>query len=96
MLLHVGSAGTVPEAALLNRGLEQIARVARVEWLLLGAGVRTAMVEPAGLSPHRLAERACVTLASPPSGSRPRQQRPRPRRTPSPADIKPPAHPATA
>jgi NAD(P)-dependent dehydrogenase (short-subunit alcohol dehydrogenase family) len=96
MLLHVGSAGTMPEATLLNRGLEQMARVARVEWLLLAAGARAAMVDPAGLSPNRLAERASVTLAAPPSGSRPRREHPRPRRTPSPAGIKPPAHPATA
>lgn len=69
-LLLVGSSGPAPESALLNRALEQMARVARVEWLLLGVGARTSMLDPAGLSARRLAERAALSLAAPAAGGR--------------------------
>jgi NAD(P)-dependent dehydrogenase (short-subunit alcohol dehydrogenase family) len=64
-LLLVGASSGEPEAALLNRALEQLARVARVEWLLLGSGARASVLEAAGLSAPRLAERALQTLAVP-------------------------------
>ena len=74
-LLLVGGSGTTLETALLNRALEQIARVARVEWLLLGAGARTSMLDPAGLSPRRLAERVAVSITAPAGGRLPRPPR---------------------
>lgn len=74
-LLHVGGTGPTPETSLLNRALEQIARVARVEWLLLGAGARTSLLDAAGYSARRLGERVAVSLASLAPGDR----APRPR-----------------
>jgi NAD(P)-dependent dehydrogenase (short-subunit alcohol dehydrogenase family) len=79
-MVYVGCGADLPEAALLNRALEQIARVARVEWLLLGTGARATLLDPAGLPPRRLAERA-ILLAS---ASRPeRPASPRARRHPA-------------
>ena len=71
-LFHVGSVSSAPEATLLNRALEQIVRVARIEWLLFGSGARSALVDAAGVSPSRLAERVAVSLslAAPVSRSR--------------------------
>jgi hypothetical protein len=71
-LFHIGSVSSAPEATLLNRALEQIVRVARIEWLLFGSGARAVLVDAAGMSASRLAERVAVSLslATPPSRAR--------------------------
>jgi NAD(P)-dependent dehydrogenase (short-subunit alcohol dehydrogenase family) len=74
-LVHIGCGADLPEATLLNRALEQVARVARVEWLLLGAGARATLLDPAGLSDRRLAERAAILLASTSRTQRPAASR---------------------